>query len=354
MREIEPNQADAPPGSTREPGPGRFQASQWVELPGVSIRPLVTWTLIGANIVIWLMMTLAGGSTDTGVLRSFGAMFGPLIAEGEYWRLFSAMFLHAGGFHLAFNMIALWLVGGTVERLFGHFRFGAMYVLAGLAGSVVSYLLNPVSVAVGASGAVFGVLGALAAFFVTQRQLMGKMGQRNLTIILFLAAINLVVGFVVPSIDQWAHLGGLAGGFAIGYVLAPRYQVVRSELGASARVVEVGRPFDRWWVVPVAVAILAVGVFLWNPTIPENAISIAYKAERSLEKGDYTTALAQADRAIELSPEEGLAYYVRAKMNADLGNTTRAISDAGKAVQFGDSETRAKASQLLVELGARR
>jgi rhomboid protease GluP len=315
---------------------------------------MVTWGLISANVVVWLMMTLAGGSTETGVLLSFGAMFGPFIAEGEYWRLFTAMFLHAGGFHLAFNMIALWLFGGTVERLFGHYRFIALYVLAGLAGSVASYLLNHVSVAVGASGAVFGVLGGLAAFFVTQRQLLGKMGQRNLTSILFLAAINLVIGFVVPGIDNSAHLGGLAGGFAVGYVLAPRYQVVRSELGMSARVVEAGRPFDRWWVVPVAVVVLAVGVFIGNATMPENAISAAYKAEQSLEQGDYTAALAQADRAIELAPSEGLAYYVRAKVNAELGNTAQAISDAGKAIQFGDSETREKAGELLVELGTRR
>lgn len=354
MREVEPKQVDTPPGPVRETGPERFRASQWVELPGANLQPLVTWMLIGANVVVWLMMTLAGGSTDTGVLLSFGAMFGPFIAEGEYWRLFTAMFLHAGGFHLAFNMIALWSFGGTVERLFGHYRFIALYVLAGLAGSVASYLFNHVSVAVGASGAVFGILGALAAFFVTQRQLMGKMGQRNLTSILFLAAINLVIGFVVPGIDNWAHLGGLAGGFAVGYALAPRYQVVRSELGASARVVEAGRPLDRWWVVPVAVAVLAVGVFLGNATMPENAISVAYKAERSLEKGDYTAALAQADQAIELSPSEGLAYYVRAKINADLGNHADAISDAAKAVQFGDDETRAKAGQLLVELGTRR
>jgi membrane associated rhomboid family serine protease len=323
-------------------------------MPGANLRPLVTWGLISANIIVWLMMTVAGGSTDTGVLLSFGAMFGPFVAEGEYWRLFTAMFLHAGGLHLAFNMIALWSFGGTVERLFGHYRFITLYVLAGLAGSVASYLLNHVSVAVGASGAVFGILGGLAAFFVTQRQLLGKMGQRNLTSILFLAAINLFIGFVVPGIDNWAHLGGLAGGFAIGYMLAPRYQVVRSELGMSARVIEAGRPFDRWWVVPVAVVVLAVGVFAGNATMPENAISLAYKAERSLEQDDYTAALAQAGRAIELAPAEGLAYYVRAKVNAELGNTEQAISDAGKAVQFGDRETREKAGALLVDLGTRR
>ena len=113
-------------------------------------RPVVTEVLLGINVLLWIALELAGGSTDTDVLLDFGAMSAPLIADGEYWRLFTAMFLHAGAMHILFNGLTLFIFGRIVERAYGHVRFALVYLLAGLFGSVASFSLN--STGVGAGG----------------------------------------------------------------------------------------------------------------------------------------------------------------------------------------------------------
>ncbi|MBM3944157.1 MAG: rhomboid family intramembrane serine protease [SAR202 cluster bacterium] len=325
-----------------------------MRLPMAARQPYVTWAIIAANVIMVAVMTVAGGSDDSGVLLNFGAMFGPLISEGQYWRLFTAMFLHAGFLHLAFNMFGLWIFGRLVEGLFGHLRFVTIYLLGGLAGSVVSYLLNQEAIAVGASGAVFGILGATAAFFISQREFLGKLAQRNLYGILTLAGINLVFGFVLPGIDNWAHLGGLAGGMAIGLVLAPRYELERDVFGIPQSIVQRRVPLQRvWLVIPGAIVVLALGVMLGNAIQPETAAATAYKAEIALDEGDYERALSFAERAIELSPQDGRGYYARALVRLELGDYVGAESDAGKAIQFGDRQTRSQAAQLLVSIRQR-
>ncbi|MDA1189299.1 MAG: rhomboid family intramembrane serine protease [Chloroflexi bacterium] len=323
-----------------------------LRLPMLAKQPNVTWAIIAVNVLMWLLMTAVGSSENTGTLLQFGAMFGPYIAaKGEYWRLFTAMFLHAGLLHLGLNMFGLWIFGRMVEGLFGHVRFAVIYVIAGLAGSVVSYLLNQETVAVGASGAVFGVLGATAAFFISQRQLLGRLAQRNITTLAMLVGINLLFGFFWPGIDNWAHLGGLAGGLAIGYVLSPRYELKRDVMGMPMALVEQRKPLRHLkWVVPVSVVVVALGVVLGNMVQSDSALSEAIRAERAFDDGDLETALAHAERAIELSPETGGAYYVRALIREDWGDRVGAVDDAVRAVRLGDSETSSKAQELLIRL----
>lgn len=324
-------------------------------LPIAARRPYVTWAIIAVNVLVFVVLMAMGSSTDTGMLLRFGAMFGPLIGDGEYWRLFTAIFLHAGIWHLALNMFGLWIFGRMVESLFGHVRFGTIYLVAGLSGSVVSYLLNHDSIAVGASGAVFGVLGGMTAFFMSQRQLLGSMAQRNISGLLMLAGINLLMGFLLPGIDNWAHLGGLAGGVAIGRVLAPGYELKRNIFGEPIKILERRKPLRHLgWILPVSLGLLALGVQLGNMVQPENSLSEAFKAERAFDVGDYEMALNHVDRALELSSKEGRAYYVRALIRYELGDRIGAADDAGNAVQFGDQETRSKAQELLVRLGLER
>ena len=127
---------------------------------------------------------------------------GPLIATGEYWRFFTAMFLHAGPIHLFFNCFALFIFGRLVEGVYGNARFTTIYLLAGLSGSVLSYMFNRDAIAVGASGAIFGILGAFAAYFVAHRDTLGEMGRRNLTGLATIAAINLGIGLGHPQHRQ--------------------------------------------------------------------------------------------------------------------------------------------------------
>lgn len=284
-----------------EPGPvDDIETQRQFQLPGVGSAPIVTRALLIANVLIWLTATAAGGTEDSEVLLDFGAMFGPLIADGQYWRLFTAMFLHIGLAHIFFNGFALFIFGQLVERAYGHARFLTIYILAGLAGSVASYIFNSIAIAAGASGAVFGVLGALAAFFVTQRELFGKMAQRNLIGLLVLGAAALGYGFFDPRTDNWAHMGGLAAGFVLGLVLAPRYSLRRSVFGLPMGMRDTSSLIKRWWVAPVAVTLLLAGTWIGSATLPDNSYSHVLRAERLFNRQELDLARDEIRKAFPL------------------------------------------------------
>jgi rhomboid protease GluP len=332
---------------------GDPEARRWTPLPGVDRKPFVTWTLLAVNIVLWVAMENAGGSDNPEVLLEFGAMFGPLIARGEYWRLFTAMFLHVGILHLLFNMFGLFIFGRLVEGIYGHGRFTAIYILSGLAGSVASYWLNKIAIGAGASGAIFGILGTLVAFFVAKRNAMGDMGRQNLTAILVMAAINLAYGFFNPGVDNWAHLGGLIGGFLLGLAFVPqyRYRTLQTPFGVDYRQVDTNSLIRRWWVLPVAAAILAVVVWRGTSTLPDNALSHMLRAERLLEQRNYGEALDEITESIKLDNTNGRAYYVRGRIFAETGNAARARGELFKAIALArearDEDTVAMARELL-------
>jgi rhomboid protease GluP len=227
----------------------------WYSLP--LSRPIITYVLLAAIAVVFVAETLAGGSTEKTVLVRMGAKVTPLIAAGQYWRLFTCMFLHIGIMHLLFNAYALFVIGIEVERLFGSGRFLAVYVLAGLFGSLASYAFS-LSLAAGASGAIFGLIGALAAFFALHRERLGSWGRRRLGNIVFLIVLNLVLGFTQAGIDNFAHLGGLLSGLALGWAMAPRYQLDPIRLQVVDR-----NQYGRYWpALALAVVLLVGGVAL--------------------------------------------------------------------------------------------
>src|SRR5712692_9606889 len=124
---------------------------------GPSTRPVATLAILGITVLVFLLEIVAGGSTNPGVLIELGAAYGPYIRRGEYWRLVMPMFLHAGPLHIALNAYALFLLGPLLERLYGYGRFACLYVGAGIGASILSmWRLN--SIAVGASGAIFGIM----------------------------------------------------------------------------------------------------------------------------------------------------------------------------------------------------
>ena len=254
-------------------------------------RPVVTWTLLGVNILLWLAMEGTGSSEEPEVLRRYGAMFGPLIADGEYWRLFTAMFLHVGFMHLLFNGASLLILGRMVEQVYGHVGFAVIYVIAGLSGGVASYMfINPITTGAGASGAIFGILGALAAYLLARRGVLGEMGRQFLSWILIIAAINLIFGFAMPGIDNWAHMGGLAAGFVLGLAFAPRYIVAHSSLGGTFRRVGANPLVKKWWVIPVAAVVLVAGTGLGTASLPDNAYSRVYSAKRLIREEKFDAA----------------------------------------------------------------
>jgi membrane associated rhomboid family serine protease len=174
------------------------------------VDPIATYVLIAVNVLLFLgsggggsLLTGSGGGSR--VFVDF-ALFGPLVADGEYWRLITGGFLHSGLLHVGFNMYILYWLGTMLEPSLGHARFVALYFTSLLAGSFGALLLSPDAVTVGASGAVFGLMGA--AFVLQRARGIDPMQSGIGPIIL----INLALGFVIPNVSIGGHLGGLVGG----------------------------------------------------------------------------------------------------------------------------------------------
>ena len=244
---------DAPPPTT--PPQGEM-------LPLPLSKPIFTYILLAAIVAVWLLMELAGGSTNNQVLITFGANSGRhILLLGEVWRLFTSMFLHIGFAHLAFNAYALFIFGVEMERIYGPDRFIIIYILSGLFGSLASFAFRgPDVLSAGASGAIFGVIGMNLAYFIKHRDTLGQFGRQRMAGTLMIIGINLVFGFTMPGIDNLAHLGGLAAGFLLGYGMAPNYDVDRYSI--PPRVMDTLSLSKRWWVPVLGAIALAGGVYL--------------------------------------------------------------------------------------------
>lgn len=207
-----------PNGMQRQIVRTRFALSQY---PG-----LVTNVLIAINVVIYLILAFLSHSItdiDTGVLVVAGAQNTPLILQtGEYWRIFTAMFLHFSILHIGLNMLSLFFIGRPVEVLFGKWRYLLIYLLSGIVGGIVTFFLDPNALAAGASGAIFGVFGALGVFYIVNRRALGVYGRGAIMNWLFWLVLNLVWGFTSPGIGVLDHIGGLVAGIVISYLLMPR------------------------------------------------------------------------------------------------------------------------------------
>lgn len=255
---------DEPPGqqpevfTTGAPPPQRTRLS----LP--LSRPRAVYVLLVINIVMYgltqlLAFGLRGSAQSLGdpyslALLALGAKWGPAIEAGQYWRFLTPMVLHGGIIHLAFNSYALYALGPETERVFGTWRFLAIYLIAGFAGTLASYIRSP-GLSIGASGAIFGLIGALAAFFYRAKALIGAEASRQqVTQLVSMAAINIVLGFTIPTIDNAAHIGGMLAGAATGFALAPSYAV--DDRLYPPVMVRTDRSTIAWSVVGLVVVIL--------------------------------------------------------------------------------------------------
>ena len=178
-------------------------------------EPQLTYFLIAVNVIAFLAMTSSGGSlTDPGgSVYQHGALYGPLVADGEWWRIVTAGFLHAGIIHIAFNMYFLYFLGTIIEPMIGKLRFGLIYAVSLLGGSFGALLLSPNTPTVGASGAVFGLMGA-AILAMRARGIDPMQSGLGVTLLL-----NLGITFLIPGISKGGHVGGLVAGAIVGYVL---------------------------------------------------------------------------------------------------------------------------------------
>ena len=187
-------------------------------------RPYLTYILIVINVVIFLAGFLS--QEIDAQLFNAGALYPPFVVEGnQLYRLFTSMFLHGSPMHIFFNMYALYIVGNMIEPIFGRLRFGLIYFLGGLGGSVLSLALGDYAIpSVGASGAIFAIFTAEAVHLYQNRTIYRNV-QGQLRQILFLIGFNILIGFTPGSnIDNWGHIGGLIGGGILAWRIAPRIQ----------------------------------------------------------------------------------------------------------------------------------
>ncbi|WP_147802900.1 rhomboid family intramembrane serine protease [Alkalicoccus halolimnae] len=252
-------------------------------------KPTLTFTLISAVFIVFLMMELQGSSMSTRTLINMGAKFDPLILDGEWWRFFSAMFLHIGFFHLFMNSLALFFLGNAVERIFGSYRFIFIYFTAGFFGSVASFVFND-NISAGASGAIFGLFGALLYFGLRNRRLFFRTFGMNVVVIL---VINLAFGFLVPMVDNGAHIGGLVGGFAASAMVSlPGRSSFKIQTGALLAAAAVG-------------VVLVFAGYTQDPESPQLQAVYYELGREAVEDEDMADAISYFENVLEMNVEEG-------------------------------------------------
>lgn len=181
-------------------------------------KPILTYILILINVIVFALMYIYGnGSEDIETLKNFGANYIPLVKSGEYIRLITSAFVHIGIIHLLSNMYALYVIGRQVEQLYGRMKYILIYFISAIMGSLFTVVFSSSNtVAAGASGAIFGLLGALLYFGYSYR---GYIGNSIINQVLPAILLNLVIGFSSPNIGNSAHIGGLIGGYLISMAL---------------------------------------------------------------------------------------------------------------------------------------
>ncbi len=309
----------------------RVEVAPWMRSQSSSMA--VTQVIFGINVAVFIAMTLAGVSmldNPSGQdLVRWGANFGPLTVSGDWWRLLTCVFIHGGLLHIAVNMYWLWRLGGLAESLYGHWTFAALYLVAGLAASLASVIWNPVVLSVGASGAIFGIAGALiASFYLGEFSLPRAAITGTLQNIVLFAVISLVFGVVSSRTDNAAHVGGLLMGLLLGALIA---KVAPGHDDSLRRIA-----------VLLVGALLVAGGVMWlqhsrafmfhgqsgvgllnqgktDAAIAELQRSIRQRpdfapahaalARAYIAKHDFANAAAELERAIALNPRDEDAYY---------------------------------------------
>ena len=299
-------------------------------------RAKMVWLILIINVIAFVMLTLAGGSTDTEVLIKFGALSSNLISEGQYWRFIACVFLHANLMHLGVNAFSLFIFGPTAEIFFGRIKFLVIYLISGVGGSITSYVfIDPRSIGVGASGAVFGVLGSIAVYYYLNQHIYGKYGRGMMGGIGVIVLLNLGFGFTVQGVDNWAHIGGLLFGILAAFAL----QKHRTELGFGI--------FGTYFLRIIILAIILVGVLVF--VAKDNPVNSLNKAQTLFEEKKYALSIHQLEEIIDNNPNWGKAYLLRGKVLGEYIDEYAGKDDLIKAVRLGDENIRTEAIKLLTD-----
>lgn len=266
----------------------------------------ISYILIGINVFLFVLMVFyqPGFSTELSIdtLVTFGAKYNMKIADGEYFRLLTAMFLHANLMHIVFNSLALRALGRDVEVFFGKAKFLIIYFVAGIIGSLGSYMFND-AIGVGASGAIFGLLGANLYLMTINPTLYKKIYGNDMLVLL---GINLVYGLMNPSIDNVAHLAGMIGGYLAAWSVGIKQQ----------------NPFKAKHMIAQAVTIILIVVSVaWGiPNYKNNWKYDYHKGYELISEQNLIGAKAQFEKGLEKAPDNENLHYILDRVNEALAN----------------------------------
>jgi rhomboid protease GluP len=184
----------------------------------------MTYVVLGVTVLFFILQYASQYLFSQDVIAMYAEKVNWLIIQGQFWRLLTPILVHANYLHIGFNMYALHIFGSSLERFYGAWKLLLIYVVSGFAGVTASFLFTE-SPSLGASSAIFGLLGAQGVFAYQHREVFGRQAQRVLRNIISIAVINLLLG-LMPGIDNWGHLGGLIGGLMVSWFGGPIYEVV--------------------------------------------------------------------------------------------------------------------------------
>lgn len=295
-------------------------------------KPILTYTLIGINLLIFLIMTIYGGTDEIDILLDFGAKEAFLISIGEYWRIITAIFLHNGLLHFSLNSLALYYLGKVTEQIYGSFRFFWIYLSAGIVGNIFSIIFMPESIGVGASGAIYGLFGALLYFgYVYPDLFFRTMGKDVITILV----INIIFSLAVQNVDMYAHLGGLVGGFLVAAIISlpnEKKRAVRLKIASICTIVIIFAA--GWWG-------LNIREFAANPYI-------FTEADQALADGDIDKAYQIYSNLVKNYPNVPDFHYQYANIALQLGDSSEAGEHYKKALELNPSMYQAHYKLALV------
>jgi rhomboid protease GluP len=301
----------------------RVEPAPWMRQQSSSMP--VTQAIFGINVAVFVAMSLAVGVSVLGdpawhaLSLRLGANYGPYTVGGQWWRLLTCVFIHGGLLHIAFNMWCLWNLGRLAESVYGHWTFAVVYLITGLAASLMSLAWHSVPVpSVGASGAIFGIAGALiASFYLGEFSLPRAAVSGMLRSVVAFVGYNLVFGAVIGSIDNAAHIGGLLMGLLLGALIA-KVAPAHDDVLRRIAVLLVG-------------ALLVVGAVMWLQRSRaymlhgENGVVL-------LNQGKTDEAIAELQKSVSLRPDFPSVHEVLARAYVKKGDLENAAAELKRVI----------------------
>jgi rhomboid protease GluP len=299
--------------------------------------------LVGANVMVFVAMVLASGPSldfPGQVMVHFGANFGPYTLSGDWWRLLTYMFLHGGLMHIAFNMWCLWDLGALCESLYGRWTFACIYLITGIAGGLASVAWNPGVLSVGASGAIFGLAGALlASFYLGEFSVPRIAIQGTLRSLLFFVGFNVLFGTMISGIDNACHFGGLISGLILGALIArvaPQHDAVLRRVGVLS-------------VVALALAASAIGVQRWR-----GAPMRMGRAFAAASDNDPNRAITQLQAIVKQQPKMAQAHFALGQAYFNREQFPQAESEFRRTLELEPQNAEARFSLGITLLNEKR